>query len=70
MATQVDDPLDLREQLLRIDHMRANTEKALADIQKTRTETEFLPRTVTFQAMLATAALLGAGAAIAKLFFP
>ena len=29
-----------------------------------------MPRSMIFQAMLATAALLGAGGAIAKLFFP
>jgi hypothetical protein len=77
MATHLEEPLDIREQIARIDQMRASTEKALIEIQKTRVdadkaraELQFMPRSMIFQAMLATAALLGAGAAIAKLFFP
>ena len=44
--------------------------KMEAERIKTGVETELMPRSMIFQAMLATAALLGAGAAIAKLFFP
>jgi hypothetical protein len=71
MATQMDRAeLDLQEQLTRIRQMGVNTDKAIAEMQKTRAETDVLPRVLIFQAMLAMAALLGAGAAIAKLFFP
>jgi hypothetical protein len=77
MATQLDDPLDLKEQLARIDQMRASTEKAIADIQKTRVdidkvqiETKLITLATVFQGFIAIAALLGAGAALAKLFFP
>ena len=77
MATQLDDPLDLKEQLARIDQMRASTEKAIADIQKTRVdidkvqiETKLITLATVFQGLIAIAALLGAGAALAKLFFP
>jgi hypothetical protein len=71
MATQMDrGELDLQEQLARIRQMGVNTDKAIAEMQKTRAEVDVMPRALGFQAMLATAALLGAGAAIAKLFFP
>lgn len=77
MATHLDDPLDLREQLARIDQMRASTEKALMDVQKTRVDmdkvladTKVVTLATAFQGFIAIAALLGAGAAIAKLFFP
>ena len=77
MATQLDDPIDLREQIARIDQMRASTEKALIDIQKTRVDvdkvlvdTRVASVATVFQGLIAIAALLGAGAAIAKLFFP
>ncbi len=36
---------------------------------KTEADLNFMPRIMVFQAMIATAALLGAGAALAKLFF-
>ena len=47
----------------------AETRRIVADMIKVQAETNILPWTTIFQAMLATAALLGAGAAIAKLFF-
>ena len=78
MATQADrGEIDLQEQLARIREMGANTDKliavnqkALAELSKIKAETEFLPRAMIFQAMIAAAALFGAGAAVAKLFFP
>ena len=77
MATHVDGPLDLQEQLARIDQMRASTEKALIDIQKTRVDidkvlvdTRVVSFATIFQGLIAVAALIGAGAAIAKLLFP
>jgi hypothetical protein len=70
MATHADDPIDLREQIARIDQMRANSDKLYAETQKLLAEGRVVSLATIFQAMLATAALLGAGAAIAKLFFP
>jgi hypothetical protein len=85
MATQMDrGELDLQEQLARIREMSSNSDKLHLETQKLMAESlkfeaerfkagresEFMPRNMIFQAMLATAALLGAGAAIAKLFFP
>ncbi|KPF70891.1 hypothetical protein IP88_11215 [alpha proteobacterium AAP81b] len=43
--------------------MEAERVKAVAEV-------DLMPRTMIFHAMIATAALLGAGAAISKLFFP
>ncbi|WP_375286358.1 hypothetical protein [Sphingomonas sp.] len=78
MATQIPPgELDLQEQIARIrktqeevDKFAAETRKIVADMIKAQAETKILPLAAVFQAMLATAALLGAGAAIAKLFFP
>jgi hypothetical protein len=78
MATQLNPQLlDLDEQLTRIRKIGAETEKALADIQKTRVdiekvvrETRIVTAATVFQGGIAVAALLGAGAALAKVFFP
>ncbi len=78
MASQLDPyRLDLEEQLVRIQRAReesekfsAETRRVVADMLKAQAETKILPWSTIFQAMLATAALLGAGGAIAKLFFP
>ncbi|MEH3103938.1 MAG: hypothetical protein PGN12_08525 [Sphingomonas phyllosphaerae] len=85
MATQPDiDPLNLREQLARIDKLRAETEKTLAEVSKVVAETakasadtakvsidtRVVSYATVFQGLIAVAGLLGAGAAIAKLFFP
>ena len=71
MATQLNrDDLDLQEQIARIAKIQEEIDKTRADARKATAEVEFMPRSMIFQAMLATAALLGAGAALAKLFFP
>lgn len=78
MASQLGpNDLDLQEQIARIrktqeevDKFAAETRKVVAEMIKTQAETKILPWSTIFQAMLATAALLGTGAAIAKLFFP
>ncbi|AJP72875.1 hypothetical protein [Sphingomonas hengshuiensis] len=71
MATQMDrNELDLQEQLARIRQMGVNTDKAIAEMQKTRIDTKIVSFATVFQGFIAVAALLGAGAAIAKLFFP
>ena len=78
MATQWDsDQGQVDERLVRLrlameetDKFSAETRRIVADMIKTQAETKILPWSTIFQAMLATAALLGAGAAITKLFFP
>ena len=70
MATTPRDNFDFEEQRVRILRSIEEAEKFLAERKKLDAETEFMPRAMIFQAMLASAALLGAGAAIAKLFFP
>ena len=50
--------------------LMAEANKLAAERLKLEADREFMPRALIFQAMLATAALLGAGAAVAKLFFP
>jgi hypothetical protein len=77
MATQQRDNYDIEEQRVRIlraieeaEKFFAERRKLDAEQDKMRAETELMPRTMIFQAMIAVAALLGAGAAIAKLFFP
>ena len=63
MATQLDSepPLDIREQLARIDKMQAELQKIMQD-------TRLATPQMFFQGALAMAALIGAGAALAKLF--
>ena len=65
MATlpEPDPQLDIREQLARIDKMQAELQKIMQD---TRLAT---PQTF-FQGAIAMAALIGAGAALMRLFFP
>ena len=70
MATQLEPSLDLREQIARIDKTLEEIANTRVEVSKISAEADFMPRAMVFQAMLATAVLLGAGAAIAKLFFP
>jgi hypothetical protein len=71
MATKVEtDKLDLQEQIARIARIQEEIDKTRADARKAYAEVDFMPRNMVFQAMLATAALIGAGAAVAKLLFP
>ena len=75
MATVPDPSIgELNRQSARLEaemrKLMAEANKLAAERLKFDSEREFMPRTLIFQAMLATAALLGAGAAIAKLFFP
>lgn len=57
------EPLDIEEQLARIAKMRVETDKLIE-------ETRFTTPQVIFQGAIAIAAMLGAGAALGKLFFP
>ncbi|MEH3038023.1 MAG: hypothetical protein PGN23_16275 [Sphingomonas adhaesiva] len=77
MATQPTGNLDFEEQRMRIvraieevEKMSAETRKLLAGANKVGAETKAVPFATVFQGLIAIAGLLGAGAAIAKLFFP
>ncbi len=61
-------PLDIREQLVRIDQMHANIQQALADADEVRQVTRFGPLTLAFGGMGALAAFFAAGVAFAKVF--
>ena len=50
--------------------LMAETNKLAAERLKMDSERELMPRALILQAMIAFAAILGAGAAIAKVFFP
>jgi hypothetical protein len=71
MATQMDErELDLQEQLARIRQMGAEHDRIAAETRKLFAESRVVSVATIFQGFIAVAALLGAGAAIAKLFFP
>ena len=71
MATQPDrDNLDFEEQRVRIVRAIEEVEKISAETRKLFVETRVIPVSTVFQGFIAFAAVLGAGAAIAKLFFP
>ncbi len=77
MATVPRENFVIEEQRVRIlraieeaEKFSAETRKYIAERAKLDADTKNLPRVIGFQAMIATAALLGAGAAMAKLFFP
>lgn len=85
MATQVEPKeLNIQAQIASIDEALANAarqraesdrtkidvERIRAEIRQREEDTRLSNRNSIFQAMIATAALLGAGAALAKLFFP
>jgi hypothetical protein len=75
MATAPDPSIEeLNRQSARLEaetrKLLAESNKLAAERLKLATEAEILPRALIFQAMIAFAAILGAGAAIAKLFFP
>jgi hypothetical protein len=64
MASTADtDRLNIVEQISRI-------EKTQAELGKILQDTKLATPAIFFQGMLATAALLGAGAALGKVFFP
>ncbi len=64
-----DPPLNMREQLARIDKMQAEIQKMIAEAAKVRTENKLAVWTVAFTGLGAGAALFAAGAAFAKLVF-
>ena len=71
MATQIDpNELNLQEQMSRIREMIAEADRRQAEAEQRREETRLANRNSIFQAMIATGALLAAGATVAKVFFP
>ncbi len=61
--------IDLEEQLARIQKMREETDRISQETRKLMAETKVVSYATIFQGLIAIAALLGAGAALAKLFF-
>jgi hypothetical protein len=71
MATQIDPRgLDIEEQIVRIRKAQQEIDQISAETRKLLAESRVLSYATIFQGLIAIAALLGAGAAIAKLFFP
>ena len=70
MATQSQDDLYIEEQIARIRLAREESEKFSAETRKLLADTKVVTFATIFQGLIAVAALLGAGAAIAKLLFP
>ena len=76
MATQPREHFDIEEQRVRIlraieeaEKFSAETQKYIAERTKLDSEAKFMPLATVFQGFIAFAAVLGAGAALAKLFF-
>jgi hypothetical protein len=70
MATQIDqNQLCIEEQIARIRQMIDESDKARVEAAKERIEAELLPRGIIYEAMIAGAGLLAAGAALASIFF-
>lgn len=67
-ANQTDVPLDMREQLTRIDKMQAELSKTLAEQVKVKQGTRLAPVALAFSGLPAGAALFAAGAAFVKVF--
>lgn len=70
MATtpSLQDTLDLREQIARIDKTQADIQKTQADLAKVKLEVKYYPGVLVFQGAAALAAILAAAAAIVKIF--
>ncbi len=64
------EPLDLEEQLARIAQMRVESEKIQTQTSTLVQDIRLATPQMFFQGALAMAGLIGAGAALAKLFFP
>lgn len=61
---------NLQEQLASIRRDQAEIDQRMVETRKLTAEIKMISPTVFFQGMLASAAMLGAGAAIAKVLFP
>ena len=64
------DALDIDEQIARVSKLVEDIVKSQAETRKLTLETKIVPFSTVFQGLIAIAALMGAGAAIAKLLFP
>lgn len=62
--------LDIEEQLARIAQMRVDAEKSWAQTHKLFQEIRLATPQMFFQGAIAMAAMIGAGVALGKLFFP
>ncbi len=70
MAAQLDNrEIYLQEQIARIKQMTDDSDRARAESNKARAETQAMPNTLAYQAMLAGAGLFGAGVALATFLF-
>ena len=65
-AEERDLPLDIREQVTRIDKMQAELSKTQAELVKVRQDTKLAPIALAFTGAGAGAALFAAGAAFFK----
>ena len=71
MATQIDPRgLDIEEQIVRIRKAQQEIDQISAETRKLLSEAKVISFASVFQGLIAIAALLGAGAAITKLYFP
>ena len=71
MATQIDpNGLNIEEQIVRIRKAQQEIDQISAETRKLLAESRVVSYSTIFQGLIAVAALLGAGAAIAKLLFP
>ena len=71
MASQIDPRgLDIEEQIVRIRKAQQEIDQISAQTRKLLAESRVVSYATIFQGFIAIAALIGAGAAIAKLFFP
>ena len=71
MASQIDPRgLDIEEQIVRIRKAQQEIDQISAETRKLLAESRVVSYGTIFQGFIAVAALIGAGAAIAKLFFP
>ena len=68
-TTPVLEPVDLREQLARIDRMRAELQKLSADTLKVLQDTTLARPQLLAHGALTMAAMIGTVAAIVKLFY-
>ncbi len=71
MATLQPDeaPLDLREQIARIDKMQAELQKIMRETVKVSQDTELAKPQLLFQGALAASAAIAAVATVVKLFY-
>lgn len=67
---QSNPPLDLKEQIARIDGMQAELQKFMWETLKLRQDMKLATPQTFFQGALAMAALIAAGVALAKFFKP